>query len=377
MLCPNCGAMLHAGAMRCPECGTMLNKKKHRRPRRGAFWPELLIGLLAVGMVIAIVIGALSATGNLHRVLRAIHLVRDSSTASVYEAPLAPEPPEAMQKQEVSSTQSVDASAPEPIERPTVSAVPAPEDDTLQSAAEPLSEEALEAAVAAANEKYGRILSALSSANSVRRLYPDDGVTYTYLNGSLAMVRVRSGEEASAYARAYYYDNGSLFLASFETEEEGWRLYIQDGILLRLSHIPDLSDRTSLVNADQQTDEDFLAWQTLAVTEGQYYRLDSLTAQAPEGKPESEYVIPDSNSRYLSSDDLIGFSAEECRLARNEIYARHGRRFLSATLQRYFDAQSWYEGTVEPEDFSDAVFNDFECANYMTILAYEDERGYR
>lgn len=377
MLCPNCGAVLHAGAERCPECGALLNKRKKRHPRRGSFWPELLISALAVGMVIAIVIGALSATGNLHRILRAIHLVRDSSSTSAYEVPIAPEPPEAMQKQEVSSTQSVDASAPEPIERPTVSAVPAPEEKDTASAAEPLSEEALEAAVAAANEKYGHILSALSSANTVRRLYPADGVRYTYLNGSLAMVRVRPDDNTSDYARAYYYDGGKLFLASFETEDEGWRLYIQDGILLRLSHIPNLSDRAATVNTDQQTDEDFLAWQTLAVTEGQYYRLDSLTAQAPDGKPESEYVIPESDSRYLSNDDLIGFSAEECRLARNEIYARHGRRFLSAALQRYFDAQSWYDGTVEPEDFSDAVFNDFERANYMTILAYEEERGYR
>ena len=43
-------------------------------------------------------------------------------------------------------------------------------------------------------------------------------------------------------------------------------------------------------------------------------------------------------------------------IARNEIYARHGRKFNDSELQAYFNSKSWYKGTVNPEDFSTSVF---------------------
>ena len=62
----------------------------------------------------------------------------------------------------------------------------------------------------------------------------------------------------------------------------------------------------------------------------------------------NDYVFPQSSSEYLIRDDLEGKTGEELRIARNEIYARHGRRFNDKTLQWYFDAKSWYQGTVAP-----------------------------
>ena len=40
-----------------------------------------------------------------------------------------------------------------------------------------------------------------------------------------------------------------------------------------------------------------------------------------------EYIIPYSNTRYLTDADLDSLSEWDLKLARNEIYARHGRRF--------------------------------------------------
>ncbi len=91
----------------------------------------------------------------------------------------------------------------------------------------------------------------------------------------------------------------------------------------------------------------------------------------------SEFIIPDSDVRYLTYDDLNGLTAEECRLARNELFARHGRRFQDVALQEYFNSKSWYNGTVDPEDFNDAVFNEYEVANRDLIVQYEKEMGYR
>lgn len=79
----------------------------------------------------------------------------------------------------------------------------------------------------------------------------------------------------------------------------------------------------------------------------------------------------------MTKDDLAGLTQEECRLARNEIYARHGRRFDDAGLQAYFDSCEWYEGTVAAEDFDTSVLNQYEIANRDLIIEYEKEQGYR
>lgn len=81
----------------------------------------------------------------------------------------------------------------------------------------------------------------------------------------------------------------------------------------------------------------------------------------------SEYIIEDSASRYLTDVDVKGLTLQEINYAKNEIYARHGRRFKSQELQDYFDSTSWYVGRYSPEDFdqnySGRVLNDFEKKN--------------
>lgn len=84
-----------------------------------------------------------------------------------------------------------------------------------------------------------------------------------------------------------------------------------------------------------------------------------------------EYVLPGSDARFITEEELVSFSPEELRLARNEIYARHGRRFRNHELQEYFDAQPWYDGTIDPDDFENSVFNQYERKNIDVIQAVE------
>ena len=91
----------------------------------------------------------------------------------------------------------------------------------------------------------------------------------------------------------------------------------------------------------------------------------------------SEYILPGSDSRYYTMDELAGLTAEECRLARNELFARHGRKFQDEALQAYFDSLSWYHGTIDPEDFDESIFNEYEVANRDLIVQYEKDMGYR
>ena len=90
----------------------------------------------------------------------------------------------------------------------------------------------------------------------------------------------------------------------------------------------------------------------------------------------SEFILPDSSTRVLDKSELAGFSAEQCRLARNEIYAKHGRMFDDAGLQNYFNSRSWYHGTIPADRFSDTMLSDIEIQNRNLIITYEKEMGY-
>lgn len=74
---------------------------------------------------------------------------------------------------------------------------------------------------------------------------------------------------------------------------------------------------------------------------------------------------------------MEGFTAEQCRLARNELYARHGRLFDDEELQNYFNSCSWYQGSVSAEDFDESMLSEIEMANRDLIVEYEEEMGYR
>lgn len=89
------------------------------------------------------------------------------------------------------------------------------------------------------------------------------------------------------------------------------------------------------------------------------------------------YLVPYVDSQLLTEEDVRDWSEEQLRLARNEIYARHGRIFADEQLQRFFESRNWYHGTVAAEDFNDSVLNEYEIANRDFIVEYESDMGYR
>jgi hypothetical protein len=62
----------------------------------------------------------------------------------------------------------------------------------------------------------------------------------------------------------------------------------------------------------------------------------------PGNTPQSDFVIPDSDRRFLTLNDLTKLSKEELRIARNEIFARRGRYFDSPDLKARFANFPWY-----------------------------------
>lgn len=84
------------------------------------------------------------------------------------------------------------------------------------------------------------------------------------------------------------------------------------------------------------------------------------------------YILPDSATRRLTQADVADLTWEQCCLARNEIYARHGRIFQTPQIAAYFEAQSWYHGTVPAASFDSNTLSPVEHANVDFLAGYEN-----
>lgn len=90
-----------------------------------------------------------------------------------------------------------------------------------------------------------------------------------------------------------------------------------------------------------------------------------------------DYINPYSSQRLLTSAELNGLSLAELRIARNEIFARHGRQFEDPLLNKWFYSKQWYLALPQkhsPDDF-DAHHNNLsktERDNVTAIVAAEE-----
>lgn len=84
--------------------------------------------------------------------------------------------------------------------------------------------------------------------------------------------------------------------------------------------------------------------------------------------PNTDYVIADSSSRVISESELTNLSYWQLKVARNEIYARHGRPFVHKDLQCYFSSKSWYK--INP-NFDNSLLTVTENKNIDAIHNHE------
>ena len=90
-----------------------------------------------------------------------------------------------------------------------------------------------------------------------------------------------------------------------------------------------------------------------------------------QNKFNSQFIFFDSDSRYLTDDEVKNLSLEELAYARNEIYARYGYIFKENKFKNYFKGKSWYHpnSSFIPNDEN---LNKYEIANRDLILKYEN-----
>ena len=125
---------------------------------------------------------------------------------------------------------------------------------------------------------------------------------------------------------------------------------------------------TIIDEVQQTTGDEITTWGKLESDRG-WINLNEINRDTTENS--LNYILPYSSERLLIEDDIRNLSMEQLTLARNEIYARHGRIFQDETIRAYFESQSWYHGTIAPEDFSANLLSEIEQKNIEFIRTYE------
>ncbi|MFN3517696.1 MAG: YARHG domain-containing protein [Novosphingobium sp.] len=83
-----------------------------------------------------------------------------------------------------------------------------------------------------------------------------------------------------------------------------------------------------------------------------------------------DFTFPDSSTRRLTEADISQLGPATLRIARNEIYARKGRRFRNQELARYFSQFAWYRPTAD-----EVALTAIERANVELLTRAERRYG--
>lgn len=86
--------------------------------------------------------------------------------------------------------------------------------------------------------------------------------------------------------------------------------------------------------------------------------------------PDSDFLLPDSDRRLLTEDDLKPLDKEQLRIARNEIYARRGWDFKTKAMETYFEQFDWYTQSLGKIELSH-----IEQQNVDFIVKFERTRS--
>ena len=86
--------------------------------------------------------------------------------------------------------------------------------------------------------------------------------------------------------------------------------------------------------------------------------------------PSGPYLIPTSDSLPIDAGDLGAHSSEFLKVARNEIYARHGYEFNDPGLRAWFSSRDWYHSKAGAITLSSV-----EKANVALLLSEELRRS--
>lgn len=192
------------------------------------------------------------------------------------------------------------------------------------------------------------LIACMARANQKVPVELDNYITITY-----------DGYDTEGTAKAHF--DKKAFVADYGEQVEDINGLIADCIDGNLSEDEGLSNGDKVV----------YQWDVDAETaESNYKVLLSYndiedTVSGLEDLPDTTgMVFPDSADIRLNNSDIDGMDMDELRSALNEIYARHGYIFHNEKYQKEFESYSWYEPTVDADDWDgDTELNRVEKYN--------------
>lgn len=87
-----------------------------------------------------------------------------------------------------------------------------------------------------------------------------------------------------------------------------------------------------------------------------------------------KFVIQDSDVMEIPDSVISQLDTHELWIARNEIYARKGRKFSNDFLNSYFNNCDWYIPKISSENLYDSMLSDVERKNVENLYAEESRR---
>jgi len=111
--------------------------------------------------------------------------------------------------------------------------------------------------------------------------------------------------------------------------------------------------------------------------EKQYYVKADMSGAFSDQYYNVDYILDFSSTRAVTEADLKGLSLAQLRIARNEIFARHGRQFKDSMLNQWFYSKKWYLGLRNKyapkyfDDYNPNPLSALENKNVNFIADYE------
>lgn len=200
----------------------------------------------------------------------------------------------------------------------------------------------------------------VTTSSSYNNVVPVVGYGYSY--GKKLLEQAGFTVEISDYEYSYDYPEGYIISQTPEGDTSAStgtvvKLVISSGQIQRETEAPAIQAQQSSNSQNSSSGNS---------------NSQSSNAQSSSNTNTSNnggFIFPNSDSSYLSNAQVSALSDNDLQLAINEIYARRGRIFKDASLNAYFNSQSWYEGKYTAEEFEKNVkFNTYEQKNLQLLI---------
>lgn len=195
----------------------------------------------------------------------------------------------------------------------------------------------------------------VTTSSSYNNVVPVVGYGYSY--GKKLLEQAGFTVEISDYEYSYDYPEGYIISQTPEGDTSAStgtivKLVISSGQIQRETEAPATQAQQSSNSQSSASDNS-----------------NSQSSSNTNTNNNGGFIFPNSDSSYLSNAQVSALSDDDLQLAINEIYARRGRIFKDASLNAYFNSQSWYEGKYTPEEFEKNVkFNTYEQKNLQLLI---------